>query len=376
MSQIEEKINHIDEKLTDLKLSITVPNYGDLLNKFTWTRDWFISIEEVLIALAFRGESDKPVLDFIRTKIRETDVITFNKTFIQIHKLPEVRNHYEDILRTGTTSVHILQSKNNAIINAALDYYIDISTLARWDLAGCLNDRVVDYLLDNPKYIVNSWMYNTNPKAAKYCIEHNMIKPDILSLVEDDYIVEYLIKNPHLIIHECFSRNPNDKAVNYILNASLILMNLSRNTNDRVVDYLIANPLYINWERFSCNTNEKAIDYLLQNPDKIYEQNFFQIKNKKVVDYMMPHLHRIDFSILLSHSDDRIVDYLLDNVDKIHVTEFCYSENYRVIEYLMNKEDKEFYAVFIALNTYDYYTQKINAFNAAGMFPRLPHLRL
>ncbi len=370
---MEAKFSDIETQLAELKVNVVVPDYSGLLGKFAWTREWFANVEEVLVALAYRGESDRYIIDFIRAKVRETDVITFNK-FMELVSAKKVVNHYELLIDSEEDRHLILSNPNKKIVDAALKYYINVDECNASDLNECVSDRAVSYLLENP-HLINwsTFKQNSNIRAVKHCIANGAINSYLISGIDDDEFIRELLKNPEHIDLSSLSANPNNIAVDYVLNQPMRLSRLSKNTNDRVVDYLIANPQYINYALFSFNVNEKAIDHMLQNKDLIAELIFFHIDNKKVADYMLTQLHRIDPVLLSVHPDDRIVDHMLANQSLIHWDYICMNPNDRAVEYALKHVDQIY---LFENNVCEYNAQKIKAFNAAGIFPRLPHLRL
>ena len=385
---MESKFNEIDEKLSELKLTKEVPDFSTLfvlLSGFSWTSEWFASIEDVLLAIAFRGESDKPILDFIRAKIVETDVITFNRTFLIKYGLPPVVNHYEIILsQSKDNGSCLIGNKNYAVINTLLDSDLDMNKMREGDLSISTNDRAIDFLIANPHKI--NWVCmagNSNIKAAKFCIQNNKINTHNLSRLDNDEIVEYLIANPTKINYHEFSANPNQKAVDYLWDtAERSLDSISQNPNDRIVEYLLSDPENrINYGLFSMNRNDKAIDHLLANPRFIVCQDFYySFSNKKIAKFMTTHLELFSESTtyLCENADDIAVDYLLANPECINWWWFANNSNDRALEYIIKSPRITDTDVMFRLcrNTCSYNMQKINAFNAAGLFPRLPHLKL
>ena len=403
MSQIEEKldsinaidtIDEIDEKLAELKLTKEVPDSSALfalLSGFNWTRKWFKKAEDALLALAYRGESDKPILDFIWRRIVNTDIITFNETFMKMHKLIPIVNHYEIILQRPDTAEQIFRNENKSIIDAVLTKYLKLDIVSGRYLSMSNNDQVLDYLIANPHRIdFGELIYNKAPKAAKFCIKNNKICVRTLSSIDDDEIVEHLINNPHLIAFEVFSSNPNNKAVEYLWdNPRRITRWLSANENDRVVDYLLANPHMIDFRKLSQNKNKRIIDFLIANPDKIFKQYFMMSHDDsaEVAKYLVDKIEKKggDFAknnrvpILCRNSSEIAADFIIKNFDQIKLQWVWDNNNDRVVAQTLERFAKDRHLTRINLpetNTCEYKWQKLNAFNAAKMFPRIPNLRL
>ena len=375
MAQIT--IDTIDEKLAELKLSKDVPDYSTLFSGFSWTREWFAKVEEVLLVLAFRGESDKPILDFIRAKIRETDIITFNRILSSLGET-QIVNHYEIIIREIGAD-YLLKNENMDIVTALFKYHIEVNYVGKSVLSLCPNDTAVDHLISNPYKI--EWINfrsNKNIKAINY-YNANVADSTLTPSAEDEKTIDYLIANPHRINHEGFASNPHPKAVDYMFNNPEIMFcsELSKNPNDRVVDYLIANPQQIHRRYMSHNTNPRAVDYLLANPRQIYECVFYSRNDSRIVKHIIENIDKINqITTVNTNPNDDIVDFLLANPQYIYINYFSQNSNDKVLEYLLKQPGLRELLYELRYNTCNYNMQKLRAFNAAKMFPRLPHLQL
>ena len=361
---IDEKldsINSIDEKLEELKNTVESPEYNDLLGRFKWTRKWFKQAEDALLAMAYRGESDKPIIDFIRAKIIKIDVLTFNDVLRNFGAAP-ILNHYQMISdmqpkqHFAVGNLLILSNENVPIVDYVLkNKHQSLKNISRY-LSYCLSDIAVDYLLANPDEIDDEYFYyNDNINAIKYNLLFQ--NRSIISCLENnnDDLVDIMLSAPDLdrvIFHTKFCMNPND----------------------RVVDHLLANPSTIDYDYFSRNTNSKAVAHLLENPDKIDHEWFSRNTNNKAVEYMLANPDKIDYEWYSENDNDKAVDHMLANPDKIVPSMMYYNNNDRAVDYILNQTK---YDVFeMNCNACNYNMQKINAANSLGLFPRLPHLRL
>jgi hypothetical protein len=349
----------IDQQLDELKVKVVVPNYIDLLSRFKWSRKWFAQAEKVLLALAYRGESDLPIIEFIRNKIRDTDVLTFNDVLRNFNADPIV-NHYQKILDFSSQCSHvrgnirILSNDNIPIVDYVLkNRSKPLSEISDY-LSSCKSNIAVDYLINNPNRIDYYYFQrNNNIKAIKYCMtERRREIHSCLDIDNNDLVSMYLLEAKRGGIHSTACQNPNDMMVDYLLldPGKIDYGYLSLNTNDKIVEYLLANPDKIDYGCFSANSNNKAVEYLLANPDKIIYKYFSSNKN------------------------DRAVDHLLANPDKIVYTKLYYNNNDRAIGYLL--QDRCHYITDLNCNSSNYNMQKFAAFNALKLFPRLPHLRI
>ena len=380
MSQIT--IDTIDEKLAELKLTKEIPNYSAILSGFSWTREWFSSIEEVLLVLAFRGESDQSVLDFIRAKLRETDIITFNRILRKFDAEP-IRNHYEMALE-DSSGFSMINNKNRAVVSALLEYYIDITTISNQLLSLCSHDKVVEYLIANPERIDwEKFTLNENIRAIKYCISKNRINQFTLSNCADDEIVDYLIANPQHIDYIGFSQNPNDKAVDYMWNhPQRYLFSLSKNKNDRVVDWIFEDhDRRAAYPEFYKNKNIKVAEYLMQTPQPTYyfEQWEINLNSDKYANFLIQQGQK-DSSILthlFRNSSDTAANYIIANQDTLKMPwSICENYNDMMVDYYLEKMYKWGCLFCMYKNPCTYDMQKLRAFNKLGLFPRLPHLQV
>ena len=370
MSQIEEKFDTIDEKLAELKTTVIVPEYGDLLSRFAWTREWFSSIEEVLLALAFRGESDKPILDFIRAKITDTDVLSFNDMLTHQFGVAPIKNHYQIVLDCKRTKyqssgdILLLSNKNVPIVDYVLKNSKHSLRSMAHHFSNCQSDIAVNYLKNNPAEI--HWVHfvtNQNMNAIEFCIENKYRPMYAWAGFNNDYtakkVIEYLHQDKRLIIDSLISENPNDIIVDYLLTVpdKIEYYGFSVNPNDKAVEYLLANPDKINYEFFSTNTNEKAVMHLLARPDKI-DYNAFSINsNNKAVDFMLANQDKIDYNIMLRNPNDKAMEFILNHQNP-------------------KFSDIDAFIFSLSRNTCNYNMQKYREFDKLQFFPRIPHLKM
>jgi hypothetical protein len=162
----------IDEKLDEIKSSVRQPDYANILIGFEWSRKWFASIEEVLLSLAYRGESDKNILDFIRAKIIDTDVLTFNDILRDQFNAAPIRNHYQIILDGGNgnwkedAEILLLTNRNTKIVDYVLKHLIKSLEEVAPYLSLCESNIAVDYLIANPDKI--DWDdFSSSPYLSK-----------------------------------------------------------------------------------------------------------------------------------------------------------------------------------------------------------------
>jgi hypothetical protein len=371
----------IDEKLAELKLSKDVPDYGDLLSGFAWTREWFSAIEEVLLGLAFRDESDRPILDFIRAKIREIDIRSFNK-ILATFGTPPIKNHYDYIIENKHCTTDISLNNNDAIADYIIEKFEE-GKISPDHLSKNTNDKIVKYLIANPENIIwEDFSDNTN-----------------------DYAVEYCVQNPDKINFPSFNRNTNDKAVAYLMeNGEKTCFELLENCNDTVVDYLLKADIEPDaWKPFaSRNTNTHIVKYITDDPELVDVDSLTTNSNDLAVDFIFSNLgkRRIYINLLNLNKNIRVTQLLIDNpsilylnefalrtddiaVDHImtHITLFMKYDNIylnshdRVTEYIMDNLHEN-YDNKILQNNCNYNGPKMRTFNKLGLFPRIPHLQL
>ena len=374
---MEEKLDSIDEKLCELKNTVESPDCSALFAGFKWTREWFTQAEEVLLALSFRGESDHIVVEFIREKIRETDVRSFND-FLRKQSAVPIKNHYDWIIEADYCRGEIFANNSNAITEYILEKSRNgwVSML----MSSNTNTECIRYLIQNPSKI--SWGYlsgNNNNLAVQFVLNNpNRIDYKALSGNTNDNAVKYLLNNTDKIDYYMFSANSNNFAVDYLLNNlwKVSPNSFCRNTNDRVVKYLIANPVLIISDVFNVNTNDLAVDYLLANPHMIRESNVHFNTNIKITKYFIDNAHLINAQVFCYRNDDMAVDYILNNNfmddDRYHIYNGAYysNTNDRILDYLM-KNNKTSYPKRLAGNNCNYNMQKFRAFNALKLLPRI-----
>jgi hypothetical protein len=369
-------INSIEDAVEELKCKRKLTDIAPILANFTWTREWFRSAEEVLLDLAYRDESDSVVVDFIRKKIIDIDVVEFNDILSKFGA-ERITNHYEWLLQSDINLHYLVHLYNNSIVRRLMqegDNYLRNSSSSSnqnntvpyyRDMSSNQNDMIVDYLIKNPENIRNEqFLSNCNDRAVAYSLSHILPK--------------YLEMDGHEFAISCLSVNSNDKAVDIILsNKYLIDDNFSHNTNDRAVKYLLTAPQKIDWEGFSSNPNDHAVDYMLENPDKIVWSAAALNSNPRMAKLVLSRLDDIkevdDIMPYLSINDsDVIVDYLLANQHQMECKYFVNNENDRALEYIM-QNPKKFNYRKLADNNCQYNMQKFRAFNALKLFPQLPH---
>ena len=372
-------IDTIDEKLAELKATVTVPDYSDLLSSFEWTREWFAKVEEVLLALAFRGEDDKVVLDFIRAKIRETDVRSFNKV-LNTFGAPPIENHYDLIIKKKQNYVLLAYNSNDAIIDYILNMTKhEIDTTFLFGLSHNKNPRVIKFLIANPELIMwDNFCQHTSDLAVDFMLQNkDRLNGLSMSSNSNDKIVRYLLDNKHLIDFKLLSINSSNVAVDYLLAnpAKIDYEVFSMNANDKAVRHLIQDPRLIEWIDFIRNPNDIAVDYTISNPDRIEWREFLRNKNPKATEYMFQRYRNIECYYVGINDNDIVVDTILKNVTPANAPLLSYHQNDKVLEYLMANKHQIIYSS-IASNKCNYDRPKLREFNKLRVFPRLPHLQL
>ena len=354
----------IDEKLDEIKFAVMQPDYTGILAGFEWSRKWFASIEEVLLKLAYRGESDKIVLDFIRAKIIDTDVLTFNDILRDQFNVAPIRNHYQIMLDDCENKwkkdpeILLLTNRNTKIVDYILKNRIKSLESIQEHLSLCQSNIAVDYLIANPDKINwNDFPLNNNVNAIKYSISRGIYDIDMFAAVDDDEIADFLIENSsrEWPLYSPFGTNPNNKVVDYMLSHVNDMDHdaLSINPNDKVVDYLLANPDKIAYYRFVRNTNDRAIEYVLANPNKIEWKHFMDNSNDKAVDHILANI---------------------DNIKKWELFEIFWNDNDRIMDYILSNMEYDIYQ--LNHNACNYNRQKLAKFNELQLFPQIPHLNL
>jgi hypothetical protein len=382
MSQIT--IDTIDEKLAELKLSKEIPDYNGLLSGFSWTREWFASVEEVLLVLAFRGESDQQILEFIRAKIREIDVRSFNK-ILAAFGAPPIDNHYDYIINKRIDDAQCYKNSNDAIADYIVENISDRAS-SKIFLSQNTNNKVVDHLVNKRTDLIewNDLSSNPNDIAVDFLLKNvDQIEYSSLSRNTNDRAISHLLKDGQ--IWTDIYENCNDVIVDHILktiNINYVDYDLLRkNSNDRIVQYLIQNPEKIMWRSFSRNNNDIAVDYILKNIELAVIPSLIINTNIKITQFLINNPNLIHAPLFIRRSDDLAVDYIFKHfADKINTSPlvgiyFNTNVNDRVLEYLM-KNPRIIVDRTIVYNKCDYNRPKLREFNKLRLFPRLPHLVL
>jgi hypothetical protein len=338
-------------------------NLSDLFDSFTWTREWFVRAESVADNFA--------LIEFIRQKIRETDVRSFNK-FLQSQSAPPIKNHYQLLINHSSPGKHISNNDNDAIIDHIIHYAQFKNTDPAW--SGNKNPKMIEYLLKNPDKI--NWEYfsaNPSESAVDYALNNiDKIDFDFFSANTNTKAVQYMIDNP-ANIRDSFSANNNDLAVTYLLSNKnkINILFFNTNTNDRAVSYLLQNPHYIDWFDFNENSSDVAVDYLLSNPSKINKDPINTNENVKVTKYLIDNPEMIYSHCFIRRTDDMAVQYTLSGKLDPYYDYLNLSSNSNdiMMEYLMNNP-KMICITRIEHNNCNYNLQKFREFNKLG-FPGL-----
>ena len=369
----------IEERLYELKEMVAPVSYDELLRTFDWSYVWFLKAEKILLDLAYRGDSDEEVVEFIRRKVINTNVLEFNESFMRAHGQKTIKNHYEMILMHNKRKIRhkILTNKNKSVVDYIITNFVDLATVDSQILSGCVSNQAIDYLIENPEEI--DWYAlstNENMKAAKYCISNNVACKRTLSKIRDNaFIRDLILLNVQLDIME-LSENPCDAVVDVFVHYPTVidLLNLEHNTNPRIVEFLLTHVNKINFETFSSNPNELAVDYMLANPDKIDFSRLSSNTNDRAVEYLLQYPDNINWLNFSGNTNDRAVKYAINNPDKIILTEFCNNSNEYAVEFMLSFDD--FDVTYLSGNTCNYNKQKIEAFNNAKVFPKIPHFSI
>ena len=374
---MEEKQNldleSIEEKLCELKNTVESPDCSALFAGFAWTREWFKSAEDTLLDFASREESDSIVIEFIRAKIRETDVRRFNDV-LRGFSAKSIKNHYDLIINTRNHSkCESIHNDNDAII----DYVIPPRYCANIDPGWSINknDKMVEYLINNTNLIVWPW-FSSNPsdRAVDYLLNHvDRIDFEFFSNNTNTRAVQYMIDHPDQI-RASFSANNHDLAVTYLLShrSKIDISIFSTNTNQRAVKHLLRNPHHINWQDFNENNSDAAVDYLLANPDKIIKDNINLNENVKITKYLIDNPRMIYSHCFIRRTDDLAVNYIIGGKLEQPYDPDNLSSNTSdiMLEHLMNNP-KLICRKRLELNNCNYTRQKFREFNKLGLFPRL-----
>ena len=381
MAQMDNTIDTIDEKLAELKLSKEVPDYSTLFNTFAWTREWFIEIEEILLALAFRGDSDAVVLDFIRAKIRETDVRSFNK-ILAIFGASSIKNHYDHIINNNYCTTEISLNNNDAIADYIIEKFEEGKIFFK-HLSKNTNDKIVKYLIANPEHIIwKDFSANINDFAVEYCVK-NPDKIDVPSFNKNtnDKAVAYLMENGGKICFELLE-NCNDTVVDYLLEADIEPAAwkpfASRNTNTRIVRYITDNPELVDIDSLTTNSNDLAVDHIFNKMENrpVYINLLNLNKNIRVTQLLIANPSILYLDQFALRTDDIAVDYIMVDIKLFMQYDNIYLNSHdRVIEYIMDHLHEK-YNGKILQNNCNYNGPKLREFNKLRLFPRLPHLVL
>ena len=365
--QVNESINLIETKIKALQDEKKVPDIQLVFSGFSWTREWFRSAEDIMLDLAYRGESDAAVVNFIKQKIVDTEVMDFNLILAKFGAVPII-NHYEWILQSDIIDLFDMACNTNDCVARVLireEYFHRINLC----LSSNPNDIIVKRLIENPRSIcVWRFLMNPNDRAVEYCIKN--IIPEYRPIsISENYVA-------------LLSSNSNDKAVDIVLaNPNEINFNgISFNTNDRAVEYLLSKPDKIDWEILSSNPNEKAVDYMLDHMDKVDWFSALSNTNPRMATVFLSKLDELkknnDIKYRLSSNNcDVVVDYLLANPHEINWLSFTNNNNDRAVEYVMSEYNRHTWDSMVS-NSCTYDMQKFREFNKLGLFERIPHFTL
>lgn len=386
----------IEERLYELKEMVAPVSYDELLRTFDWSYIWFRKAEKILLDLAYRGDSDKEIVEFIRHKVLNTNILEFNDSFLNVHGLKTIKNHYETILCRKKQRYSLMTNKNKSIVDYIIDNYIDIFKVDGKMLSACISDTAVEYLIENPDEI--DWFElsnNPNIKAMKYCIDNNVIYSRNLSKVRDEEFMRYLMMSPNTKLDLLeLSQNPSNTVADFFVQNPDVIqaLDLEYNTNPRVVEFLLENLDKIDFGTFSSNSNDRAVDYMLANPDKIDFDGLSSNTNDRAVEYLLQYPEKINWMNFSGNTSDRAVKYAINNPDKIILNEFCNNPNDYAVEFMLSFDEyplvlsdynlgymlspKCFNVCCLSGNTCEYNKQKIEAFNNAKVFPKIPHFSI
>ena len=227
---------------------------------------------------------------------------------------------------------------------------------------GKLDESIYDKLTQNQHYkIVDKIILPNLLSYGKTNIkDQSSIPEDIANscLINNDKIVEFLIGNPDKIYWKYFSENPNNQAVKFLFNNQdkIDMEAFSRNSNDIVVKFLIENKDKINWRSFSANTNDMAVNFLINNKRKI------------------------DWEIFSSNPNNKAIEILEKNNNKVVLEKFYNNPTIKMDKIKNNNKfikNREYFIMVLQTN-YDYYEEKINAFNKCLkiLFQRTPNFSI
>ena len=375
------KLNEIEAQLDELKQQVPVPDYQDILAGFEWTKAWFRRIEDVLLDLAYRGEKDADVVYFIRQKILDIDVRTFNK-FLESIGNDRIDNHYDYIIEKKLVNAGLYYNNNDAIADYILSTDYNVNRYHQIEMSSNTNSKIVTKVLEDNKSISwNRMLANTNKIAVDYILSLIWLPAmhKSLSFNEDDRIAQYLVNNPDVIDYSKLSQNTNDIAITHLLkNADKIDFDgLSRNPNTLAVLYLLENTHLIVWKHFNINSNPEAVNYLINNPEHIKIYYFKYNTNENAIKHLLKtrtfdELYGPQYNAA-SINCDIIIDHALTK--DIIIPSLSRNPNDRVLEHLM-KNKHLIIDSYITDNNCNYNMQKLRAFDNAKLFERLSYLRL
>lgn len=152
-------------------------------------------------------EKDAYINDLIENQ--HYDINFTGREIIRLHSIDKIKNdsYFRRILSA---------CNDDAIINFIFDNNI---TIYLPELCLNSNDRAVEYLFN---YLLNLFKKNYNPLVISHIPENKAyVSRDLFSLLsqnENDKIVDYLINNPNKININSFLLNNNPKAIQYCYN--------------------------------------------------------------------------------------------------------------------------------------------------------------
>ena len=380
------------------------------LTTFAWEKTWFTNFENWLLKLAYNPTYDyllQKNIEFLRQQILHIHVMKFNQFLVSAYGAQEIKNHYDLMfnniyeldfseLSANPGAIELLRlfpdrlDFEELIYNPAglplIEEHLSKLDKQLWaDFSAC--PMSIPLLKKYPQYI--NWTgLSANPNGMEILLKNidHLYCPALLSHPQgikfihqhfpshmnwyaccqfgdsielwnshldqfDDHMWSLLSSNPNAI--SILEQNPSKIDFNY----------LSKNIN--AIHLLEQNISLIDWDNLQWNIN--AIKIYEQHPEMI---SMWMSSMPNAVSLLSQHPEKIDWDLL--STNPAALSLLEKNIVRIN---WCnLSSNGGAMPLLLANIDKINFPM-LSRNSYDYYQEKIHAFNQLNIFPRIPFFK-
>ena len=186
------------------------------------------------------------------------------------------------------------------------------------------NDKVVDWLFKNPKYIRIKGLYkNSNKKVVMYCLDN--FANDITDIID--------------LMH--LYRKPYEESIEFVWNRIKTINRTQMYNLDRTVTHPHVEKLFLR------DFSQEFKEYNDINIITSYPREIFRSQNPQIVDLILKYLTKninqlIYNDAILENPNDRIVEFMLkkpslfDHSDHNNINIFE-NPNDRIVNYIINK---------------------------------------